>query len=135
MLGSNPLTLSGAITGAGSVTNAQTFNGTTIGNGTNQLALTSGGGGTVNLTLGAIARAAGTHGTISVTPAASGTIAASGTLTNGTLGGWATIGADYATINAGNVVAYTGYVDQGATFANLVNGVALPVGLKRGARP
>src|SRR5262245_19105931 len=100
--------------GKASTTNSQTFNGTTIGVGANKIGVTTGAGGTTNLTLGAITR--NTGGAVQFTLPTTGSISASGSLTNGILGGWATVGpaagpTDLATISGGNVVAYSAYTN------------------------
>jgi len=115
---SSALSLSGgtlALTGKASTTNTQRFNGLTVAGGVNAIQLTADvTSNPVLLSLGAITR---TGGSVNfVLPA--GTQSASNGITtttpndaNGVLGTWATVGADLATNNGTNIVAYSGYTD------------------------
>ena len=99
-----------SVIGKNSVTNSQTLNGLTVGNGHANVTVTSGAGGTANLALDGITRSAG--GSLLLTLPASGSISTSaagdGT---GLLGAWAFVGTGtntrYAGVSGGTLSGYT----------------------------
>ncbi len=124
--GANPTLFIQAGTSGGS----QTFNGTTISAGGNNIIGRGNGSSSASLDLGAISRTAG--GTVSFSTLNDGgtgtaTFKTSTANTNGILGGWATTSAaatgtaavtptDWAANDgSGNIVAYTGYTDIAQT--------------------
>ena len=118
------------MTGKDGVTSSQSFARTTFGAGANFITATSGSGGTSNLNLGNISYTTGAAVAFSLP--SSGAISASYPLDNGIIGGWATVGSDYATIVGGNVAAAT-YTDLANTFNN--PSVAAGSNLRWGTNP
>ncbi|MHA6644790.1 beta strand repeat-containing protein [Mesorhizobium sp. A623] len=86
------------IIGADSTANVQNFGGLNVTAGSNQIAATSGAGGTMTVNFGAITR---TGGLVDFALPASGSF----TTTSASLGGWATVnGTDYAKVDGGDIV-------------------------------
>lgn len=84
-------------------------------NGQSNIGATIGSGGALTLQLGSLSRtnpttSAGTTGAVNFTIATGETIAASASMNDGIIGGWATVGGNsWATINgSGDIVAYSG---------------------------
>jgi autotransporter-associated beta strand protein len=127
------------LNGKASTVNSQTFASTLVDQGSSFIYLNQGTATSLSLALGAITRNAG--GTLDFALPAAGTVSASGTLTNGILGAWATVspaataggGTNWATISAGNIVAYTGYTDITTTGTTLANNPANNVRITAGA--
>lgn len=119
--GSAPLVLSGGaidVLGAAGENNSQAFAGLSVNAGSNTVRATSGDGGSVDVSLGAITRAGGL---VNFVLPDAGAISTSNA--DGVLGGWATIGGtDYAKVVGGNIVAFdeTDYSnkDDAGTWAN-----------------
>ncbi len=99
-----------SLVGKAATNDVQTFNGTTLNGGASAIALASGTGGSLTLNLGALTRNAG--GTVNFTLPDSGSITTTTGNTNGILGPWATLGADFAMNDGtGRIVASTNYND------------------------
>lgn len=121
ILGSNSqLVLAGgtfALAGSGSTANAQTVAGLTVTPGRSVIRLTPHGSTPQDLLLDLGAITVQTGGLIDFvlpagTPSAThGIRTRTGNDAGGILGGWATVGADWATVAGGNIVAYTGYTE------------------------
>lgn len=104
-----------AIDGKDATVNSQTFNGLSV-TGFTTLSVTSGVGGSVNLALGEITRAANSY--LAITGPASGTITT--TNANGLLGLWASYNSSWAGVTTGVVGAFTGDTNY-LTGANVVS--------------
>ncbi|MET0263780.1 MAG: autotransporter-associated beta strand repeat-containing protein, partial [Rariglobus sp.] len=113
------------VVGAGGATNSQQFNGLTLNGGNSSITVSSGPGGTANVSLGStLTRNIG--GTVNFAPAASGSIstAATTTLTNGVLSAsasnptaFATVnGTDWATVSGGVIGALSAYTTGNANY-------------------
>ncbi|HSQ58429.1 MAG TPA: autotransporter-associated beta strand repeat-containing protein, partial [Gemmata sp.] len=105
--GGPKLTLGGAavrLVGNNSSTASETFNGLTLNPGSSSIAATNANS---TISLGNISRTTA-GGTVAFST--TGTINTSASLTNGIIGGFASIGDDWATTSGGQVVAYSGYV-------------------------
>ena len=105
------------LTGKSSTSNSQTFAGLTVNPGSSVVTLAANAtGNPLALALNAITRNPGGIVSFSLPTgtqsASNGITATSSNDASGILGGWATVGgADFASINSGNVVAYSGYSD------------------------
>jgi fibronectin-binding autotransporter adhesin len=89
------------IIGRDSTANSQSFDGLNVTAGSNQIAATSGAGGSVAVDFGTITR---TGGVIDFTLPTDGAFTTDST----SLGGWATVnGSDYAKVDGGSIVAFT----------------------------
>lgn len=121
-----PLTVSGGTLlyrGLNGAARAQTFAGATVAAGSSAVAVDNNGGSSTTVNLGAISRSAG--GVVDFS-AASGTLGTtalvqtSTALSNGILGGWATVGGDWATKDGSNniVALASGAYETSGTQAN-----------------
>ncbi len=123
------------LNGRGGGASSQSFNGTTIDIGPAIIRANSGAGGSANMALGALGHAPG--GILNLIPptanGGAGSITTTTPNTHGILGGWATVGnggafnsitmgTDFASMDGGNIVPYTGYAvyQTGQTLHNSV---------------
>jgi autotransporter-associated beta strand protein len=117
-----------ALTGRNAaVVDTQTFADTTAAAGRNSLTANRGGStNTLTVNLGALNRQ--TAGLLNFTSnGATATFTTTSANTNGILGGWATLGTDWAAVGAGSpgtIAAYTGYNDLSGTLPAVVSSAA-----------
>ncbi|RYD23405.1 MAG: hypothetical protein EOP88_04275, partial [Verrucomicrobiaceae bacterium] len=98
-----------SVAGLTSAANTQAFAGTTLGSGSSGLTSSIGVNGTTSVDLGAITREAGSNLNVSTIAAGTG-YTTSNANANGILGGYATVAnADWATVSAGSLAAFSGY--------------------------
>ncbi len=117
------------IKGKAAGTDSQAFASTTLNQGYNYINFTQNTAASLSANLGAITRT--TAGAVDFFLPTAGSVQASGTLTNGILGAWATTSTggtaagaavDFATLSGGNVVAYTGYTSIASGLVGATDG-------------
>lgn len=134
-LGVGATTLQGmdlSMNGNAAAPSSQNLNNTTFNTGRTTVSVTANGGQTATLNLGTITRTA--PATVAFTPPAAGSITTTTAVTNGILGGYATVGSNWATKSGSDIVGLSAYAAFTASGTNTNNELLTGSGSVSGAK-